>query len=114
MKRGLVAVLALSLTLGGCGGSDGEESTTSSAVTSSSGSPRVPGGSAGASGAPTAPGGTEAAKAAEKLGDCMRRQGVTLPDPQPAATLSPQERAKVRAALRSCAKSMSAGPDQPR
>jgi hypothetical protein len=120
VKRSLVAVLALSLALGGCGGSDGKKSTASSstAATPPPAASSAPSGSSGAaSGAskgtgavPTAPGGSGTAEAAQKFNDCVRRHGVTMPSPHPSSTPSKAELAKIRAALQACVKAMSGTP----
>ncbi|WP_173099101.1 hypothetical protein [Actinomadura verrucosospora] len=113
MKRSLVAVLALSLALGGCGGSDGKKSTASSstgaAPAPAASSPSVVSGPKG-SPVPTAPGGDGTAKAAQKFNDCVRKQGVTMPSPHPSSTPSKAELAKIRAALQKCVKAMSGTP----
>jgi hypothetical protein len=119
VKRSLVAVLALSLALGGCGGSDHKKSAASSPTTAApapAASSAPPGGS-GASGAskgtgavPTAPGGNGTAQAAQKFNDCVRKHGITMPSPHPSSTPSKAELAKIKAALQACVKAMSGTP----
>jgi hypothetical protein len=119
VKRSLVAVLALSLALGGCGGSDGKKDSAASGSPASSpatapapsGTSDASGGSAGggASSVPTAPSGGTAA-AAKKFNDCVRKQGVTMPSPHPSSTPSKAELAKIKAALQTCVKAMSGTP----
>ncbi|MDL4821952.1 hypothetical protein [Actinomadura opuntiae] len=121
MKRSLVAVLALSLALGGCGGSDGKKGSAASSGAPSSAPATAPapsgtsdasGGSAkgGATAVPTAPGGNGTAAAAKKFNDCVRRQGVTMPSPHPKSTPSQADLAKIKAALQACVKAMSGTP----
>lgn len=117
MKRSLVAVLALSLALGGCGGSDKKSTASSSTAASAPGASSAPSGGSGASGAstgagaaPTAPGGNGTAQYAQKFNDCVRRHGITMPSPHPSSTPSKAELAKIRAALQACVKAMSGTP----
>jgi hypothetical protein len=116
VKRSLVAVLALSLALGGCGGSDGKKSTASSstaaapAPASSSAPSGAAAGSKGAGAVPTAPGGDGTAKAAQKFNDCVRKHGVTMPTPHPSSTPSKADLARIKAALQACVKAMSGTP----
>ncbi|KAB2370819.1 hypothetical protein [Actinomadura montaniterrae] len=116
MKRSLVAVLALSLALGGCGGSDGKKSTASSSTAAApapAASSPAPSGGAGAakgSAVPTAPGGNGTAQAAQKFNDCVRKHGITMPSPHPSSTPSKAELAKIKAALQACVKAMSGTP----
>lgn len=118
MKRSLVAVLALSLALGGCGGSDGKKSAASSptagappaASSAPSGGSGAAGASKGTGAAPTAPGGNGTAQYAQKFNDCVRKHGITMPSPHPSSTPSKAELAKIRAALQACVKAMSGTP----
>ncbi|MEU8343508.1 hypothetical protein SAMN05443665_101288 [Actinomadura meyerae] len=114
MKRGLVAVLVLGLALSGCGGSgDGGGDAGASA-------PPAPAASAPASapsGAASAPAGTTVtpvppgvSKATQAFNDCMHKQGVELPTPNPTSTPAKKDLEKIKAALRTCVKSMSASP----
>ncbi|MGP4022226.1 hypothetical protein [Actinomadura sp. 3N407] len=103
MKRGHVAALALVLALAGCGGSDdgGGAAETSS--------PAPPAASSGEGNAvlPSPPPQSEATKA---FNDCMRKQGVELPSPNPASTPPKQDIEKRMTALRTCMKALSASP----
>ncbi|MFG2090881.1 MULTISPECIES: hypothetical protein [unclassified Spirillospora] len=106
MKRGHVAALALMLALAGCGGSGDGGGAAESPGPSSSSSGK------GTTVLPTPPGQSKAAKA---FNDCMRKQGVELPSPNPTATPAEKEIKKRMTALRACMKALSSSPPaQPR
>ncbi len=115
MKRGLVAVLALGLALSGCGGSDddgGGDAGASAPPTPAAAAPAsAPSGTAtgkpGTTAAPVPPGVSQATQA---FNDCMHEQGVELPSPNPTSTPAKKDLEKIKAALRTCVKSMSASP----
>jgi hypothetical protein len=112
LKRGHVAVLVLVLALGGCGGSDdgaGKAEGTSSPSAPAASSPAPPGSSSGQGNVatPTPPAQSKATKA---FNACMRKQGVELPSPHPTGTPAPKDLEKIKAALQTCVKSMSASP----
>jgi hypothetical protein len=114
LKRGLVAVLALGLALSGCGGSDdgGGDAGASAPPTPAASAPAsAPSGTAtgrpGTTAAPVPPGVSQATQA---FNDCMHEQGVELPSPNPTSTPAKKDLEKIKAALRTCVKSMSASP----
>jgi hypothetical protein len=112
VKRGHVAVLALALALAGCGGSDddgGKAAGASSPPAPAATSPSPPATSSGKgkAAAPTPPAQSKATKA---FNACMRKQGVELPSPNPTRTPALKDLEKIKAALQTCVKSMSASP----
>ncbi|TDC58118.1 hypothetical protein E1281_02765 [Actinomadura sp. KC345] len=117
MKRGHIAVVALTLALAGCGGSDGGDSGGGSERTGAAGSPAAaPSSGASGTGKPDAPTPPAHSKAAKAFSDCMRKQGVELPtlspnpSPQQSSTVSQQELKKRMAAIRTCMKTMAKSP----
>ncbi|MES9536072.1 hypothetical protein [Actinomadura sp. NPDC000600] len=113
MKRGHVAVLALALALplAGCGGSDegGQAAGTSNspAPTAASPAPSTPEQGTGKEATPLPPAQSKAVKA---FNDCMHKQGVEMPTPNPTRSPAPDELQKIKAALQTCVKSMSPPP----
>ncbi|MFD0688334.1 hypothetical protein [Actinomadura fibrosa] len=117
MKRSSAAVpvLALMLALSGCGGSDdggtAASSTAASTPAAPAPSPDAPSDAAGAGKVATPrPSGGQPSQPAQLFNQCMKRQGVQLPSPNPKRTPSQQELAKLRTALKACVKSLSASP----
>ncbi|MFA1550659.1 hypothetical protein [Actinomadura chokoriensis] len=110
VKRGVVAVLASVLVLGGCGGSDGGAGDEGAGTP-----PPSPGVSApapapsGRAPSPT-PVPPQVSKATDRFSDCMHKQGVELPSPNPTVSPARKDLEKIKAALRICVKSMSASP----
>ena len=110
LKRGHVAVLALTLALAGCGGSDDGKATSASsppAPTPAATAPSTPKPGPGSETTPLPPAQSKAVKA---FNDCMHEQGVQMPTPNPTRTPAPDELQKIRTALQTCVKSMSASP----
>lgn len=111
MKRGHIAAMALilPLALAGCGGDDGKPASTSSppAPTAATTAPSTPGPGKATETPPLPPAQSKAVKA---FNDCMHKQGVQMPTPNPTRTPAPDELQKIKAALQTCVKSMSAPP----
>lgn len=115
MKRGHVAALALTLplALSGCGGNDDGKATSASsppAPTAATTAPSTPKPGKGTETTPLPPAQSKAVKA---FNDCMHDQGVQMPTPNPTRTPAPDELKKIRAALQTCVKSMSAPATPP-
>ncbi|MEU9842292.1 hypothetical protein AB0C69_24050 [Actinomadura sp. NPDC048032] len=106
MKRGHVAVLALTLALAGCGGND-DGGTTAGASSSPAPTARTQAPSAPGTGAETTPLPPAQSKAVKAFNDCMHAQGVQMPTPNPTRSPAPDELKKIRAALQTCVKSLS-------
>ncbi|MEV0661054.1 hypothetical protein ACIBI3_10170 [Actinomadura luteofluorescens] len=112
MKRGHIAALALALplALAGCGGNDDGKTTSASsppAPTAAATAPSTPQPGQGTETSPLPPAQSKAVKA---FNDCMQKQGVQMPTPNPTRTPAPDELQKIRTALQTCVKSMSAPP----
>lgn len=101
-------MLVLVLALSGCGGSDGGDAGASPPPTPAASAPASApsGASPGRAGTPA----PEVSRATEKFNNCMTRQGVELPSPNPSTTPDKKDLEKIKAALRTCVKSMSASP----
>lgn len=100
MKRGHIAVLALVLALGsGCGGSDGGGAAEKSSPAPSSGKENTV--------LPSPPPQSEATK---MFRDCMRKEGVELPSPNPTSTPDKRDTQKLMAAMRKCMTAVTAPP----
>ena len=120
MKRGLVAALALTLALAGCGGSGGDSGDGPGGGPGAAGTPSAApsAGGTGTQKKPDAPTPPAQSKAAKAFGDCMRKQGVELPTPSPNANPSPrqsssvsqQEIKKRMTAVHTCMKKMAKSP----
>ncbi|NKZ06629.1 hypothetical protein [Actinomadura latina] len=109
MKRGHVAVLVLVLALSGCGGSDGGGESASAPPSPAVSAPAsAPSGTAPGKGNATPV--PEVSRATERFNDCMHKQGVELPTPNPSSTPAKKDLEKIKAALQTCVKSMSASP----
>ncbi|MGW2310539.1 hypothetical protein [Actinomadura luteofluorescens] len=110
MKRGHIAATALilPLALAGCGG-DGKPTSASSPrpPTAATTAPSTPKPGKGTETTPLPPAQSKAVKA---FNDCMQKQGVRMPTPNPTRTPAPDELQKIRTALQTCVKSMSTPP----
>ncbi|NVI91903.1 hypothetical protein [Actinomadura sp. BRA 177] len=104
-------MLVLVLALSGCGGSDdggGQDAGGQAPSPAASAPAPAPSGNASGKGSKASPAPPAVSKAAEQFNDCMRKQGVELPSPNPTSTPAKQDVEKIKAALRTCVKSVSA------
>ncbi|MFA1540087.1 hypothetical protein [Actinomadura monticuli] len=94
-------MLALTLALGGCGGSDDGGTDSGGSAPSSPGASAPSGTSTakGITGTPTPP---AESKVTKKFNDCMTDQGVRLPSPNPSTTPAKKDLEKMKAALKTC------------
>ncbi|MGI5420019.1 hypothetical protein [Actinomadura luteofluorescens] len=114
MNRGHIAALALilplALALAGCGGEDNGKPTSASSPPTPTAATPPPSTPAPGKAPETPPLPPAQSKAVKAFNDCMRKQGVQMPTPNPTRTPAPDELQKIRTALQTCVKSMSTPP----
>ncbi|TDC80086.1 hypothetical protein [Actinomadura sp. 7K507] len=111
MKRGHVAALALTLalSLAGCSGSDdgAGDGSDGGATAGGPSASAAPSSGKGNTGSRTPPAQLEATK---KFQECLRKQGVEIPSPDPTSSPPERDTKKIMTAMRECMKAVTASP----